>query len=240
MEPEFSGYDESTEPPFTTESPLTEPPSTEQINTEPPSTEVSLIEPEFTNKSVQDDLNRIVIPKCCSPGHVMHEHEEYFGCHSLWWPSGEVFDQPADLAKIESQSLYYDFQNFHNISSTLFVSNTTLSSCKPSQRQQPIPIFAKNSKVTPIFHINSKNEVSVQIRTLVENFWDIKPEIHPFCVEHLLFREEKNVYYNSQVFHCISEEPFKKYRPVILLISVVALLTTFIIYFFVPASGKFI
>jgi hypothetical protein len=59
-------------------------------------------------------------------------------------------------------------------------------------------------------------------------------------VDYLLFKEETIAEYKSQVFHCITLEPFKRYRPVFLLISIVALLTTFVIYFFVPASGEFI
>nr|CAH0105205.1 unnamed protein product [Daphnia galeata] len=48
---------------------------------------------------------------------------------------------------------------------------------------------------------------------------------------------ETGAEYNTQVFHCITLEPFKRYRPVFLLISIVALSMTFVIYFFVPASG---
>jgi hypothetical protein len=66
----------------------------------------------------------------------------------------------------------------------------------------------------------------------------MKSKIDSFCVDQLLFIEKQYAYYNAQVFHCITIETFKTYRPVILLISSVALLTTFAIYLFVPASGK--
>jgi hypothetical protein len=182
----------------------------------------------------------IRIPKCCPPGHVMHENENNFDCHPLWWwPTESVWDQPIDSAEMISQSLSHELQIYHNVSNTVFVSNTSLSSCKLGQRQQGIPLYQKNSEKNPLFRIDSKNQLSLTFHSFVENFWDVKEEIRPFCVDYLLLKQERVVLYASQVFCCINLEPFLNYRPVILLISIVALLTTFVIYFFVPASGEF-
>jgi hypothetical protein len=64
-------------------------------------------------------------------------------------------------------------------------------------------------------------------------------EIQSFCADFLLIRQERGAEYKSQVFHCITLDPVNSYQQVILLISIVALLMTFVIYFFVPASGEF-
>ena len=168
------------------------------------------------------------------------ENENNFDCHPLWrWPTLSYWDQPIDSAEIISQFLSYDFQTYHNVSSTVFVSITSLSSCKPGQLQENVPLYDENSKIKPIFRIDSKNQLSLTFHSFVENFWDVKEEIRPFCVDYLLLKQERIVFYTSQVFRCITLEPFLNYRPAILLISIVALLMTFVIYFFVPASGEF-
>ncbi len=168
------------------------------------------------------------------------ENENNFDCHPLWWwPTEEDWDQPIDPSEIISQSLSYDFQIYHNVSSTVFVFNSSFSSCKPGQPQQSIPLYDGKSQITQLFRIDSKNVISLTFHSFVENYWDVKEEIRPFCADYLLFKLERVVSYASQVFHCITLEPFLNYRPVILLISIAALLTTFAIYFFVPASGEF-
>nr|CAH0105207.1 unnamed protein product [Daphnia galeata] len=224
IESEFSTNGlELTEPPFTTEFSFT---------TDPP----LMAEPESTNTN--DPLassKAIRVPKCCPPGHLMHENEYKFDCHPLWWWPTE--DQPIDPAEIVSQSLSYDFKTYHNVSSTVFVSNSSLSSCKPGQLQANVPVHAKNSKKNPIFRIDSKNQISLTFHWFVENYWDVKEEIQSFCVDSLLIKQERVISYASQVFHCITLTPFLNYRPGILLLSIVALLMTFVIYFFAPASG---
>ena len=119
------------------------------------------------------------------------------------------------------------------------MSNTSLSSCQPGQLQANIPVHAENSKTNPIFRIDSKNLISLTFHWFVEIYWDVKEDIQSFCVDYLLTKEERRADYKSKAFRCITLEPFQSYRPVILLISIVALLTTFVIYFFVPASGEF-
>ena len=219
---------ELTEPPITTES---------SFMTDPP----MMAEPESTNTNDPfASSSAIRIPKCCPPGHVMHENEHIFYCHPLWWwPTTSFWDQPIDPKEIVSQSLSYDFLAYHNVSSTVFVSNTSLSSCQPGQLQANIPVHAENSKTNPIFRIDSKNLISLTFHWFVENYWDVKEDIQSFCVDYLLTKEERRADYKSKAFRCITLEPFQSYRPVILLISIVALLTTFVIYFFVPASGEF-
>ena len=168
------------------------------------------------------------------------ENENNFDCHPLWsWPTEEDWDQPIDPSEIVSQSLSFDFQTYHNVSNTVFVSNTSLSSCKPGQLQANVPIHDENSQKNPIFRIDSKNLISLTFHWFVENYWEVKEEIQSFCVDYLLTKEERRADYKSQAFRCITLEPFQSYRPEILLISIVALLTTFVIYFFVPASGEF-
>jgi hypothetical protein len=204
--------------------------------TDPP----MMAEPKSTNTSNNQFAPiAIRIPKCCSPGHVMHENENNFDCHPLWWwPTESVWDQPIDSAEMILQSLSHDFKTYHNVLNPVFVFNTSLSSCKLGQRQQNIPLYQENSKKNPIFRINSKNQLSLAFHSFIENYWDVKEEIQSYCVDHLLNKEERVVLYASRVFHCIAVAPVNKsYRPAILLISIVALLVTFVIYFFVPASG---
>ena len=77
-----------------------------------------MAEPESTNTNDQfASSSAIRIPKCCPPGHVMHENEHIFYCHPLWWwPTTSFWDQPIDPAEIVSQSLSYDFLAYHNVS----------------------------------------------------------------------------------------------------------------------------
>jgi hypothetical protein len=188
---------------------------------------------------IEPGESTIAVPKCCLPGQVMRENENNFDCHPLWWwPTESVWDQPIDSAEMILQSLSHDFKTYHNVLNPVFVFNTSLSSCKLGQRQQNIPLYQENSKKNPIFRINSKNQLSLAFHSFIENYWDVKEEIQSYCVDHLLNKEERVVLYVSRVFHCIAVAPVNKsYRPAILLISIVALLVTFVIYFFVPASG---
>ena len=224
--------------------------STDELGlTEVPLTTDSSFTTEFsftTESSFTTDLSMkseiepgestIAVPKCCSPGHVMHENENNFDCHPLWWWPTE--DQPIDPAEMILQSLSHDFENYHAVLNTVFVSNTSLSSCKPGQLQENVPLYDENSKKNPIFRIDSKNKLSLAFHSFIENYWDVKEEIQSYCADHLLIKEERVVFYASQVFHCLTVAPVNNsYRPAILLISIVALLVTFVIYFFVPASG---
>ena len=209
--------------------------------------ELELTEVQFTTESsfttdlsmkseIEPGESTIAVPKCCSPGHVMHENENNFDCHPLWWWPTE--DQPIDPAEMILQSLSHDFENYHAVLNTVFVSNTSLSSCKPGQLQENGPLYDENSKKNPIFRIDSKNKLSLAFHSFIENYWDVKEEIQSYCADHLLIKEERVVFYASQVFHCLTVAPVNNsYRPAILLISIVALLVTFVIYFFVPASG---
>jgi hypothetical protein len=114
--------------------------------------ELGLTEPLTTESSFTTDLglsmkseiepgeSTIAVPKCCSPGHVMHENENNFDCHPLWWwPTESVWDQPIDSAEMILQSLSHDFKNYHAVLNTVFVSNTSLNSCEPGQRQSESP-----------------------------------------------------------------------------------------------------
>ena len=119
------------------------------------------------------------------------------------------------------------------------MSITSLSSCKPGQLQENVPLYDENYKIKPIFRIDLKNQISLTFHSFIENYWDVKEEIQSFCADLLLIRQETGAEYKSQVFRCITLDPFLNYRPVILLISIAALLMTFAFYFFVPASGEF-
>jgi hypothetical protein len=228
IEPEFS------DGPEVTESPSTDPPPTY-----PPVTETTMSEPGSTysnNDDQYDNSTLITIPKCCPPGHVMGEE---YTCQPLWWwPTERPWDEPIEPAVVVSGSINDDLITYHNNLSVILIPNVTLSSCKAGQLQQPIPLFAQYSQIIPIFRNDPKHGVLVSFHTLVEYYWDVKSQIDSFCVDQLFFRQEQDVYYNAQVFHCITIETFKSHRPIILLISTAGLLATFVIYLFVPASGK--
>ncbi|XP_046656015.1 uncharacterized protein LOC124349448 isoform X2 [Daphnia pulicaria] len=223
-----------------TESPSTDTAFTDSSFTEPTAlTETTMSEPDSTysnNDDQYDNSTLITIPKCCPPGHVMNED---FICQPLWWWSNqEEWDLPSNPEKIVSNSIKYDFKTYHNISNMMFFPNKTLSFCQSNQLPQATSLFAENSKVIPIFQNDLKNGLSVSIHLSIENYWDVKSKINSFCVDQLLFREEREVYYNAQVFHCFTSESPKIFLPSVLLISTVGLLMTFVIYFFVPASGS--
>ncbi|XP_046656019.1 uncharacterized protein LOC124349451 isoform X2 [Daphnia pulicaria] len=228
IEPEFS------DGPEVTDSPSTDPPPTY-----PPVTETTMSEPDPTysnNDDQYDNSTLITIPKCCPPGHVMGEE---YTCQPLWWwPTERPWDEPIEPAVVVSGSINDDLMTYHNNLSATLISNVTLSSCKAGQLQQPIPLFAQYSQIIPIFRIDPKHGVLVSFHTLVEYYWDVKSKINSFCVDQLFFRQEQDVYYNAQVFHCITIETFKSHRPIILLVSTAGLLATFVIYLFVPASGS--
>jgi hypothetical protein len=230
----------SIEPVFTDGSELTESPFTDVPFTDPPFTETTISESESTYSNNDDqsaNSTLITVPKCCPSGHVM---DEDYTCKPLWWwPSQQYGDEFTEPAKIVSDSIHYDFKTYHNNWSVIFISNPTFNgSCKPNQLQQRVPLFVdKISQLTPIFRNDSKDGVSLSLRTFIKNYWDVKSQVHSFCVDQLLFKQEREVYYNAQAFHCITIESFSSHRPVILLISTVGLLATLIIYLFVPASG---
>jgi hypothetical protein len=226
IEPEFSDGSES---------PITDPPPTY-----PPLTKTTMSEPKSTiypkNDEQYGNLTFYSIPKCCPPGHVMSE--EYI-CQPLWWwPNERRWDQLIEPAKIVSDSIHYDFKTYHNNLSVILIPDVTLNSCKAGQFQIAIPLFVQYSPIIPIFRNDPKHGVLVSIHTLVEYYWDVKSQIDSFCVDQLFFRQEQDVYYNAQVFYCITIESFNSHRPIILLISAAGLLATFVIYLFVPASGK--
>jgi hypothetical protein len=221
------------------ESPSTEPQCTHQSFTE--ATRMSEPGSTYSNNDDQYDNSTLIIPKCCPSGHVMDE--DYTCKPLLLWlrrPLNKtICDIPTEPAKIVSDSISYEFKTFHKIFNVIFIPNKNLSSCKPGQLRVAIPLYTKNTQLTPKFRKDSKNGLSVSFHTFVENYWDVKtPNIHPYCVDQLLSRQEQDVSYNSQVFHCTTIGSFKKFHPAILLVSTVALLATFVIYFFVPASGK--
>ncbi len=62
-------------------------------------------------------------------------------------------------------------QRFEHSFRLVFVSNSSLSSCKPGQLQANVPIHDENSKRKPIFRIDSKNQLSLTFHSFVENYW---------------------------------------------------------------------
>jgi hypothetical protein len=141
------------EPEFSDASEVTESPSTDPPPTYPPVTETTMSEPGSTysnNDDQYDNSTLITIPKCCPPGHVMGEE---YTCQPLWWwPSEQYGDEFTEPAVIVSGSINSDFTAYHSNWSVIFVPDPTFNgSCKPNQLQQPIPLFAENSRITPIF-----------------------------------------------------------------------------------------
>ncbi|KAI9556235.1 hypothetical protein GHT06_018809 [Daphnia sinensis] len=169
------------------------------------------------------EVNKTEIPKCCPAGHIMKDEEHT--CQLLNLGN-------ADL--IISQALNNHIQQNYNISSTL-VSNSSL----PCQHSKAITLKPnRNTFGQLVFESNTENELSFFTYFYIENYWDFKVRHQPFCVDLTLLRNEKEVFYQPQVFYCTSQSHVSIHYPILLCVSAVGLLITFIIYFIVPTSGS--
>lgn len=180
--------------------------------------------PDTVHEAGHFELNRTKIPKCCPAGHIMNDEEHT--CQQFNLGNAEL---------IISHALKNHVQQNYNISSIL-VSNSSLS-CQHSKA-----IALKPNRHTLfgqlIFESNMENELSLLTHFYIENYWDFKVKHQPFCLDLTLFRNEKEVFYQPQVFYCTSKSRVSIHYPILLCISAVGLLTTFIIYFIVPTSGN--
>lgn len=192
-----------------------------------PETKVTVTKPPFNPDVVQEagniEGNRTKTPKCCPSGHIMTNEE-----HTC---------QPLNLGNAElviMQALNNHIQKNYNISSTL-VSNSSLS-CRKTKA-----ISLKTNHDTfgqLLFESTAESELSFVSHIYVENYWDFKVKHQPFCLDLTLVRTEKEVFYQPQVFYCTSQSRVSIHYPILLCISAVGLLATFVIYFIVPTSGK--
>ncbi|XP_057374652.1 uncharacterized protein LOC130695523 [Daphnia carinata] len=173
--------------------------------------------------TAHEEVNRTKIPKCCPAGHIMIDEEHT--CQLLNLGNAEL---------IISQALHNHVQQNYNISGTL-ISNSSLS----CQHRKAIALKSNHNTFGQlIFESNTENELSLLTYFYIENYWDFKVKHQPFCLDLTLLRNEKEVFYQPQVFYCTSQSHVSIHYPILLCISAAGLLTTFIIYFIVPTSGS--
>ena len=165
------------------------------------------------------------MPKCCPHGYVIEEGT----CQP---------QQPylSDSERIISNALLFHLLVTHNISSFL-VPNTSLS-CGYGKAHSLLP--PSSDEIGKLkFKTEAERNVSVFLHFLKNKYWDFEKPLRTFCVDFTHFRSSKEYKYYPQVFYCApSDILVSVHFPILLSISAAALLATFIIYFFVPASGE--
>ena len=182
--------------------------------------------PGYTDTLYETDYNdsvKIRTPKCCPSGYVM---DEWNTCRLL------KLGEDSSGEWIISQALNNYFFSKHNIVSNLIPNNFS-ESCE-SIRSSLIDEISAKAK----FEADPKNELSLSFHFHIKNYWDFKIKPKPFCVDLVQFRSEKEVFYLPKIFYCTSQFHVSIHYPVLLCISAAGLITTLIIYFFVPTSGN--
>ena len=185
---------------------------------------------QATYDMVHNESSKIITPKCCPSGYVMDEQDNT--CQPL-----KMEDESSDADVIITRALSNYIQNYYNISS-IFTANSSIF-CN----------FIKNISLKPTYQsfgkllfesVGLENNFTALLLThfYIENYWDLKVKHQPFCVDLALLRNEKEVFYQPQVFYCTSKSHVSIHYPILLLVSAAGLLATFLIYFFVPASGN--
>ena len=172
------------------------------------------------NYEIQEKID---IPKCCLPGYVVEGET----CQPLM-----LHDSEFTITNALNQYL----REIYNISSIL-VPNTSLS-CGYEKTLSLLPSPGSLAKLKFQFHAERNTSLSIHIYKI--NDWDFEFQTRDFCVDFTRFHSNKEVSYYPEVFYCDPASSFSvsMHYPILLSISAAALLATFIIYFFVPASGN--
>lgn len=172
----------------------------------------------------RNESDKIKTPKCCPPGQVMDERNI---CQPL-----STLDESSDSDWIVSQALNSYLLNTHNIATIMTHNNSSLS-CQLTRVG-----LTDDSWIKPIFQSDGENELLLSIHFYIGNYWDLKIKQKPFCVDLAIFRDDKQIFHHPYIFRCTSDFHVSIYYPILHSISVAGLLLTFIIYFFVPATGS--
>ena len=176
-----------------------------------------------TLKDINNNSIKIInAHKCCPSGHIMGEQDT---CQPL-----KLREHSSDVDGIISQSLNNYFLRIHKIVTNLIPNNLS-SSCALTR-------FNETDSGLVKFEGDAKNELSFSTHYHLENYWDFKIQPKPFCVDLVLFRDEKEVSYLPRIYFCTSQFHVLIHYPILLCISAAGLIVTFIIYFFVPTSGN--
>lgn len=173
----------------------------------------------------RNDSVEIKTPKCCPSGQVMDER-------SICQPLISLLQEPSDNDWTISQALNYYLMNTHHIATVMVPNNSSLS-CQLTRVG-----LTDDSWRKLILQPDAENELSLSMHFFIENYWNIKIRPKPFCVDLAILQDDKQLSYHPYIYHCTSDFHVSVHYPILLSISAVALLLTFVIYFFVPTTGN--
>ena len=168
----------------------------------------------------------VKVPKCCPAGQILEDNK----C--------KLFGSGEHAARIEP-NLLKSFRQLvpERINATgVIVPNSSLA-CGFTNNYSMEVSYAW---VTPLFHLKEDNNISLSLKFDWENYWDLEVVLEPFCLEIKQYKTSGIVFNEAMVFYCTKPSHVSGHYPILLYVSVVALLTTFILYFLIPASGKVI
>ena len=175
----------------------------------------------------RENVPSVTANKCCPFGYILEQEE----CKSLN-AEGEGY-----LAETYISHALLQYLTNH-AAQPILAPNKTLA-CGYSVFQPLVSSSAYNNFGKVNFGISTDSQMSLSMHFFKENYWDYYVNLQSYCVEVARVRTPRRVYHEPQVYYCNSMTEVSVYRPILLYISSAALLATFIIYFFVPVSGKY-
>ncbi len=166
------------------------------------------------------------VPKCCPAGHIVEGDQ----CQPLKL-GGKVDIAISETALLEAIQTFSEV----NVTTSILTPNANLSCGLVT----PFPLLSPDSYafITPSFKDDGNGSISFAFHFYVAQYWDLNVTLKPFCLDLELFKTDEGVYYVPTVWYCASSTQVSGHYPILLYISSAALVATFIIYFFVPASG---
>lgn len=182
--------------------------------------------------SVSEDLKQIEIdvPKCCPKGQIIAEK----GCQNF-----KLANQEAKMEAIILRGLRNHFLA-PNKTLNLVANEFSLAYEVAKTVQLEDDLVSNASWITPVFETNIDGNISFLLHYYMENFWDYKISVNPFCLDMRIYKESQDVFYRPVVLYWTSSFQVPGYLVHLHFISAAALLLTIWIYCFVPASSKVI
>jgi len=185
--------------------------------------------PQYPNliPSVDSNDQGLSVPRCCPTGYVVEGHQ----CQPL--NLGDKANKISESVLLRALQSYSDMDL--DVSTGILAPNITLS-CGLTTSYS---LHSANNLTlaTPSFKMDENNSLVFALHYYVDQYWDFNVTLKLFCLDMQLFRTAGDVSYEPTVWFCPSPSHVSGHYPVLLYISSVALVATFIIYFFIPASG---
>ena len=171
----------------------------------------------------EQNFPEVRVPKCCPSGFIVENNE----CKR--YGSGE------HAKGIESNLIKSFRQLFpESINTTsVMIPNSTLACGFTSNYTMEV----SDSWVNPRFQLKD-DKISLSLKFFWKNYWNLEIKLEPFCLELKQTKSLGEVLNEATIYYCTQPSHVSGHYPILLYVSVIALLTTFILYFLIPASGK--